>query len=900
MGKVCIQAGGGVDRVSTEYSCVESTVNGAALVADKETATPSGARLLLTRGENAAVEFEDATYRLKVLSPMADTLWKGGAEDTFHLDIAAELLGCPTDPHGVLGQSARHLTSAAVSRSAADEDAAVSASDFAIEGCAPGEHPARPQAADQEHAAVQAASLCEARGHGHLRAAAGAGDRAGDCYIGSFVAQLRTFRDELREFFNATALDHRVQALANRGSATPGRLMGLTHGWAPAGEQLATLSTLRAELHAAPAAAVAADAQAAHLTDVDLEKFTVTLLAAVTGDMEGALDWAAALGAIAAVATCLALSRVTSPVAEATAVAAELGALAELARGSGGRGGGTPPPLLRVRAAVERAVRLVEALCGGVAAVYADCVSPLAAALGVSGPTATDFAKAEVRTDAAFHMARVASVVGRSVRAALGPPPWDAICPVTATGVLVAADTIGQVVRPAGEAPVVAVVVRSSGEEDVPGWMLGVVLGHDLPHLSHLGVRARQAGVVFVCAHEPAACGAFVVGDGPVVGLAGTHVLLAVDTGAGRVELAPVPAGAAGPDGTDVLSAAAAAAAAVLVEIGVVGASVKTVMAIVDVKPAIGGAKAAAAGTLERLAADGGGFTTPMSVMVPYGVYLVAVDSAASAAASSSSPSLRKLAAAYDAAEAGADAAAASAATRSWIETPTTVPPAVVVALIAAFLAGTPLMVRSSAKCEDLTAMSGAGLNDYLAAVPAGSADAVAIAVRRVWGSLWCDRALSLRATTGVAHGAAAMAVLVQALVPADVSVFAPFCNPLAAAGVGRCGRARRGVPRAGRCIDETLASAASRGTPYRAAVARDGTVTEAAAASYSVALRPSSSSSETASEGGDDSGGGDGLVPTVIDHSTVPLTTDAAYRVGGFGRVARVVAGLEAGLGGP
>ncbi|KAK1867176.1 hypothetical protein I4F81_009685 [Pyropia yezoensis] len=137
MGKVGIQAGGGVDRVSIAhcgYSCIEATVNGAALVADKETVTPSGARLLLTRGENATVEFEDATYRLKVSSPIADTVWKGGAEDTPHLDIAAELLGYPTDPHGVLGQTARHLTSAAVSRSAVDEDAAASADDFAIEG----------------------------------------------------------------------------------------------------------------------------------------------------------------------------------------------------------------------------------------------------------------------------------------------------------------------------------------------------------------------------------------------------------------------------------------------------------------------------------------------------------------------------------------------------------------------------------------------------------------------------------------------------------------------------------------------------------------------------------------------------------------------------------------------
>lgn len=140
MGEIGIQAGGGVDRVSIAhcgYSCIEATVNGEPLVADAETVTPSGARLLLTRGENATVEFEDATYRLKVSSPIADTVWKGGAEDTPHLDIAAELLGYPTDPHGVLGQTARHLTSAAVSRTAVDEDKeadAAAADGFAMDG----------------------------------------------------------------------------------------------------------------------------------------------------------------------------------------------------------------------------------------------------------------------------------------------------------------------------------------------------------------------------------------------------------------------------------------------------------------------------------------------------------------------------------------------------------------------------------------------------------------------------------------------------------------------------------------------------------------------------------------------------------------------------------------------
>jgi len=136
MGELGIQAGGGVDRVAIAhcgYSCIKATVNDVPLAAEKETVLASGARLLLTRGENATVEYVGPTYRFKVSSPIADTVWKGGAEDTPHLDVAAELLAYPTDPHGVLGQTARHLTSARMAVGDG-EAAAADGSGFAMEG----------------------------------------------------------------------------------------------------------------------------------------------------------------------------------------------------------------------------------------------------------------------------------------------------------------------------------------------------------------------------------------------------------------------------------------------------------------------------------------------------------------------------------------------------------------------------------------------------------------------------------------------------------------------------------------------------------------------------------------------------------------------------------------------
>jgi len=718
----------------------------------------------------------------------------------------------------------------------------------------------------------------------------------GTAYAGAFIDELRVFREELREFFNATALDDRLRGLAADGAATAGRLLGLKHGWAPATEQLTAVNGLRAELGAAPPPAGSAAAQAARLADVELEKYAVTLLAAAAADAEGGVRWDTALAALAAAATGLHLSRVTAPVAEAAAVAAELSALSDLATPT------APPPLLRVRAAVERAVRLVDALSGALTRVYADRVAPLAAALGVDGPAATVFAEAEVRAAATFHMARLASAVARDVRTALALPPWDALCPGTASGVLAVVDDLGAVAdRPADGAAVVALVTHSTGEEDVPACVRAVVLGHDLPHLSHLAVRARQAGVVLVCADEAAAFRAL---RADAAARVGARVTLAVDAGARRVELTAAPDGeapAAGGKGTaagaaaaaGVATAAAAAAPAVPVEIGDVDASVTRVLRAADVTPATGGAKASAAGTLERLAADGGAFATPTSVVVPFGVFLAAADAAAGGAGAAAT-SLATLAAAYGAAAAGADAAAAADAARGWIEASTTVPPAVVAALQSPFPAGASLMVRSSANCEDLESMSGAGLYDSLAAVPAADDAAVAAAVRRVWGSLWTARAASSRAAAGVPHGRAAMAVLVQAMVPADVAFIAFSRNPVAPAAASADAAAAYMELAVG--MGETLASAGARGTPYRASVGRDGAVAEAALASYSAALVPAAAAAADAAG----RGGGGGLVRSVLDYSTVRLTTDAAYRTAVFRRVGGVVAALEAALGAP
>lgn len=88
-----------------------------------------------------------------------------------------------------------------------------------------------------------------------------------------------------------------------------------------------------------------------------------------------------------------------------------------------------------------------------------------------------------------------------------------------------------------------------------------------------------------------------------------------------------------------------------------------------------------------------------------------------------------------------------------------------------------PVAVRSSATAEDLPFASFAGQQDtYLNVV---GAEAVLDAVRRCWASLWTDRAVSYRTSAGISHRGVALAVVVQRLVPAEVSGVLFTANPV-------------------------------------------------------------------------------------------------------------------------
>jgi rifampicin phosphotransferase len=100
-------------------------------------------------------------------------------------------------------------------------------------------------------------------------------------------------------------------------------------------------------------------------------------------------------------------------------------------------------------------------------------------------------------------------------------------------------------------------------------------------------------------------------------------------------------------------------------------------------------------------------------------------------------------------------------------------------AILAAYaeLSAAPVAVRSSATAEDLPDLSFAGQQDtYLNVL---GDEQLLSAVVNCWSSLWTARAIGYRLRNSVSHAGAALAVVVQELVPSDVSGVLFTANPL-------------------------------------------------------------------------------------------------------------------------
>lgn len=698
-------------------------------------------------------------------------------------------------------------------------------------------------------------------------------------YSQPFVEQFNIFHAELCAFFNASSLDDRLNYLKHDPATKPvsqiaAKLLSLKHEWRPTVEQLAVQTQLRkgiADLKIMKGIRNSEgddelpteNIQKTRLADIDLENYAFLLLADVAKGLENQTNsenfpWSYALLGLAEAMENMRLSNICRTEAQATAT--ELYALSRaISTKSPDREG-----LLRVKAAVDRALRFAHNFSTAISDVYMRRVQTIGQALGVDSHAIDVFAEAEIRSNVTFQASRMADACARACRKALSLPPWDPLYTGRARGRVVFAEALADVVVKNGE-EVIGVCRTADGDEDIPAGVRGVVLGRALPHLSHLGVRARQAGVVFVCAEERSAF------ENVWSKRKLDKAVLVVNEREGLASLSE-----AGNDVEEIKSKGNEESGNEK-EVGQLlqgmefdGTS-KTAIPIVKADIASTSSKCTYAGKLRGVAESSDGlFEAADGVALPHGMFQDMKQK--------HKGKYDELVQAYDEAyRCGKGVDEAAQAVQEFVRREFVMSNNTCEEICKHFEKGCRVMVRSSANAEDLEEMSGAGLYDSYANVDVNDVAGLKEAVSKVWASVWTKRAASSRASYGVKHERVSMAVLVQKMVRSELSFVAFSEDPVSR-------DAERVYVEVAVGMGETLASATCDGSPYRFAVVRKGMKVETASfGSYGVEIVA----------------GEEGVRQRVVDYSAERMTTDAEFREEIVGRIARVVMSLEKEFGG-
>jgi phosphoglucan,water dikinase len=667
-----------------------------------------------------------------------------------------------------------------------------------------------------------------------------------------FVREFQIFHAELQEFFNATALEGRLQALAHKGELAESIRSFLALKAQPEHtdeqrlELLDRLTELRFLLADPKTTTVPQERSQRRLADIGLEDYAFTLLSECInrlGDLLQAWAWAGLLRALAAALENLRLSQVEPE--ECAALHAEVKAWARDFSAT------EDFHLRRIVATLARARRLAETYSERIGRLFPPRVQELGQALGIADHAIKMFSEGDIRAHVIFQLSKLVDLGLVSARQALRLPPWEAIVPGVATGRLLWASDLAEV--EAEEGPLLLLLEQVDGDAEIPAAVQGIALGHPLPHLSHLGVRARQAGVPFA-----ACCDRERLHD--FDRLVGNQVQLRISADGITMQEADRPGSSDAP-----LQHSRPEICLPEVRLDVAA----TVLPLAQAEVVTCGAKSAGARRLLELAAQSNGlFQAPRGLAIPFAVLQRCLEAA---------PAHRTE---YQALQDRLVHAGRPEQEILWqrlreLLAALPVPEEIGKNIVNLFGAEARLAVRSSANGEDLEYLAGAGLYESMLNVhPAMAAPAIA----QVWASLWTRRAALSRVQAGIAHTQIRMAVLVQELIEPQFSFILHTVNPLT-------GNRAEAVAELAVGLGDILASAAAPGTPYRLTCDRPtGAAHLTACASFSIALRPSS----------------DGVRAERLDYSRVPLSSDpsAALQLGK--RLAAIASMLEENLGRP
>jgi phosphoglucan,water dikinase len=606
---------------------------------------------------------------------------------------------------------------------------------------------------------------------------------------------------------------------------------------------LRLLTELREALAKYRGAFTGAERQRLGLADIGLEDYAFVLASELANEFERSAVsecWQDVLNAL----HCLVANVRLSWIEPEECIAIE----SELARWSESFEPTSEFQLRRLLATLERAQRLGEGYSDKVVGVFADRVNSLGTALGVPQHAIDVYCEGDIRGNVVFQLSKLVDMTRAWLRTALRLPPWETLVAGEASGRLVGVNELGKLAS--HSEPVIVLLGRADGDEEIPRNVAGVLLAHPIPHLSHLGVRARQARVPFASADAREQLEQF-------------HALLdgwvKLQVGAEQLSLAHAQ--------EDSHATARVHEATPVLLASILTGELRS-LPLVAAETSNCGAKAAAAGRLLALAGESGLFRAPRGRVLPFGLMegCMSLDPALE-------ERYQRLQELFSRASAD-EQEELLGELRALLKT-VPVPDHLLSELGTLFTDDNRLAVRSSANGEDLEDFAGAGLYESVIGV---NREGLAVALQTVWASLWTRRAALSRKACGIAHHQVRMAVLIQEMVPPELSFIMHTADPVT-------GSRDQAAVELAVGLGETLASAVQPGSPYRLLCDRKGRQARLIRlASFSFALRP----------------GPQTPARERIDYSRVPWSVDCARAEQLGVRLVDIAAFLETRFGSP
>ena len=223
---------------------------------------------------------------------------------------------------------------------------------------------------------------------------------------------------------------------------------------------------------------------------------------------------------------------------------------------------------LRVNAIAERAKRAAENFCDVLENLFTNRAHQLGPALGIDNYAVDIFTEGQIRASVVFQSAKLAGALSRASKNITGAQGWDCVVQSSEGDIVYPLRRVERLdpnyCRENITEPCILLCDSADGDEEVSTMgpnVMGIILSHALPHLSHLALRARQSAVPLVAVEDGAL-------TETIRSFEGKNVLLPSKPGDVKIELTDAPvSGGASSSAPAVSTASATASTAATISI---------------------------------------------------------------------------------------------------------------------------------------------------------------------------------------------------------------------------------------------------------------------------------------------------------------------------------------------